>query len=157
VQTESFRRTGNRLWLAACGMLFFLIALTGVFTSWDKSADAPASIEQQLVLAPAAIACLWITVRILRQGIFAKPSALTVRNVLRTSELAWDEITSIDPPLPYPAWRKAGIRVELTDGRTVSAGLYAAGPFNSTGFADEVVARLRQLWRLYQSPPHNGS
>ena len=63
--------------------------------------------------------------------------------MLRTYNVRWSEIDRIDPPPPYGTLRKAGLRINLLDGRVVSSSLYAAGPLNRSGFADDVVASLR--------------
>lgn len=136
---SAFRRTGPRLMLTACGAFFFLIFASGLL----GSSDHPASLAQRLSLAPFAGLTLWITVGVFRQGIWINHHGLRVRNIFKRYEAAWADIETIEDPPPYGAFRNAGIGFRLRDGRRVNAALYAAGPLNRSGFADETVEALR--------------
>ena len=135
--------------------LFLLIFLSGEVAPWDEDPNAPLKVSQQLALAPLVLASLWVTIRVFRQGVLARPDRLVVRNVLRTFEMPWNEIRAIDPPSRGGAVRNAGIQIRLTDGRTRSANLFTPGLFNGPHFADDVVGRLRELHARYSAnPPH---
>lgn len=91
------------------------------------------------------LASAWVTVRVFRQGVFALPDRLVVRNIMRTFDIPWSDIHEIDPPKQYGLGRDLGIQIRLKDGSTRAANLFAAGPYNRPEFADEVVSRLREL------------
>ena len=139
---EEFRRTGARLWLTACVGLFALIPTSGLFSAGADGTETP-TVAQQAVCLPLAAALAWTTLGVARQGIWLRRDGVRVRNVYRSYVLPWPEVAGIDPPLAYGAMRNAGIQFHLTEGTTVSASLYSAGPLNRTGFADDVVDALR--------------
>lgn len=138
----TFRRTGARLWLTGCAALFALVPISGLFAAGPNGTEDPTLVQQAICL-PVVLALVWTALGVARQGIWLRPDGVRVRNVYRSYDLPWRRIMSIDPPLAYGAWRNAGIQFRMSDGTTISASLYSAGPFNRSDFADDVVQALR--------------
>ncbi len=80
-------------------------------------------------------------------GIFAGPGHVVVRNYFRTYRIAWAEISGFEEPPPYGTFRKAGLRIHLSDGRLISATLYGRSGVDSGKAARKVVGELEQLRR----------
>jgi Bacterial PH domain len=137
-----FRRNGTRWFLALCAFGFFVIPLSGLFAAGPDGKEEP-SVVQQLICAPLAASMLWTTIGVIRQGIWIHPEGVRVRNAYRTYNLPWSDIEGIGPPLPYGAWRNAGIQFKLRDGGRISAALYSEGPLSSADFAADAVSRLQ--------------
>ncbi len=148
---RSFRRTGVRLFLTLCATLFLLVATSGLFSAGPDGRDMP-TVLQQLIVAPFALAALWITVGVFRQGVWSTPSGVTVRNVFRRYRAGWSEVAAIKRPLPYGKMGNAGLQIILKNGERISAALYAAGPFSRPTHADAVVEALRSDHQRYGSP-----
>lgn len=115
-----------------------LVFLSGVLASsthgWEKIANG------------AAVLALTVSgIRTARLGIFAGPDHLVVRDYFRTYRIGWEEISSFEMPPPYPAWRKAGLRIHLSDGRLISATLYTRGQLDTGRAARVAVEKLEQL------------
>ena len=107
--------------------------------------DAPARSAQIVVLVALAVAMLWLTIRLVRAGVFISGEGVTFRNFLRTRYLRWDEIQQFEPPAPYGRLRNAGLRASLLTGRVVYSSVYGTGPFTRRGFADDIVIQLNGL------------
>lgn len=105
------------------------------------------SLGQRVALAPLAAASLYLMVGILRQGVFVSQKGLRIRNVFRSYEADWNEIDRIEAPPAYGRARNTGIGFVLRDGRRLNAGLFGAGPFNRSTFADPVLEELRAMHR----------
>lgn len=145
-ETESFRRTGNRLWLSLMIAVFDLCAFSFLFSAsvgTHGNLTVPPSPAQRIVAGSITIVITAFLIGFVRTGIWASPDALVIRNPLRTHRIKWDEIARIDPPAIYGKWWKAGILVTTKDGSTTSATLFGKGPFNSNTFASDVVGTLR--------------
>lgn len=138
----AYRRTAVRWLLTLYGLGFFVVAVSGV-TNRFGDPDEAAPLVQQLIFAPIAVALGRLVIRLARRGVWASHEGLTVRNALRTYRIDWSDIAAIERPPPYGTLRNAGVQVVLRNGRTVSADLFAAGPFSRPSHSDAVVARLR--------------
>lgn len=151
--SPAFTRPFTRWWLFGCCGLFCVIALSQIpASSYEDSYYAPDSafvIGSRMVFTCLAVVFLFIMVKIARMGMVSDEDGLTVRNLWRTHRVAWAAIEAFHRPARYGAFRNTGIKIVLTDGSTVYAGLYSAGPLNRPGFADETIAQLEQLRARY--------
>ena len=101
---------------------------------------------EQIVLAGVVLACVLLGVRIVRLGIYAGPDQLVVRDYFRTYRVDWTAIAGFEPPPPYGALRKAGLRIRLADGRLISATLYAPNGLDTGHRATlDVIGQLSRL------------
>jgi len=146
---ESFRRSGSRWFMVACIGGFCLVAISQVPpTAYEDGAwspDAGLTIAFRIGFAVAAVALLYLMIRIARMGIFADRDGLTIRNIVNTRRAAWSEIAGFERPARYGALRRTGLRVVLRSEPPIFASIYNAGPFNNPGFADATIARLEAL------------
>lgn len=140
---RNFRRSGARWWLTACASVFVLIGVSGALSGTDGDHANPL-VARLFFFTPIALLSAWVMIGVARQGIFCTQNGVTVRNIFRRYDMTWSEIETIEPPVRYGALRDAGIGFGMRDGRHVNAGLYAAGPMNRRGFADDTVAALRE-------------
>lgn len=139
--------------LAACCAGSCLIGASQVPASTYEdsyyAADSAFAIGSRVAFACVALASAFLLVKVVRMGMFTDEDGLTVRNLWRTHRVAWDAIAGIERPARYGTFRNTGIKIGLTDGSTVYASLYSAGPLNRPGFADETIAELERLRAVY--------
>ena len=143
----AYRRTSVRLFLTLCGSLMALVFLIQLVTDGDGGSP---TLGQRAFYAPMALMVLWTTIGVFRQGIWSGPDGLLVRNVFRRYDIDWADVEAIERPPVYGAWRNAGLRIVLRDGRQISAALFGAGPFNRPTHTDAVVAALRRDLHEYR-------
>jgi hypothetical protein len=126
----------------------------------DMSPDGvPVAPAQRLVYAALALVFLALAVRTFRIGVFTRPSGVVVRNTLRTTKLAWEEIAAFE----WGLWRGWGSFacgvVRREDGRQVTC--FALNPpFELTPGEDRrvpaILAELNQTLaqaRGWPEPP----
>lgn len=170
-----FRRTWVRVFVALCFSVFFLIGLGGVLqsdTDFEReslyASDSAGAYALRAFAGVIGIAGLLAMIGWLRMGIVARRSGLTIRNLVRTQRIPWNEIERFEPPESYGTWRDTGLQVHLHDGNVVFAFLYSPGPFSRPTFADDVIDQLEGLRRQLtdsddphdegsESPADNGS
>lgn len=152
LKRRAYRRTGVRLWLTACSSAFLLIAISTLFAAGPDGKDDP-TVLQQVIVAPFVLLLAWLTIGVFRQGIWTEPDHVRVRNIFRTYRTTWSAISRIEPPPAYRALRNTGIRFILSDGSTINAALFAAGPGNRPTHADKVLHDLRLDWDRYHKGP----
>ena len=140
------RRTAHRLALTVCMAGMALVSVARLLGAGADGGEQR-TLAQQLVSLSFALVWAWMTIAVVRQGIWATSDGVFITNVFRRHALRWSDIEWIDPPRRYGAFRNAGIQFRLRDGRTVKSSLYVAGPLNRPDFADEVVQALRDLGR----------
>lgn len=128
--------------------MFLLIAVSGLFSAGPDGTDTP-TVLQRLIVAPLAALALWITVGVFRQGVWSRPTGISVRNVFRRYRASWSEVAAIEPPPPYGKLGNSGLQIILKSGKRISAALYAAGPFSRSTHADAVVEALRSDLERY--------
>lgn len=137
--------------------MFALVGLSGVpASSHDDGFYPPDSafvIGSRVFYGLMGVSSIVLVVLVLRMGLFAGPSQLVVRNLFHRHAIGWDEIESFRPPVPYGAWRGAGLQILLHTGVTVHASLYSRGPFNRATFADDVTEELEAMKHRY-GPRH---
>ena len=63
----------------------------------------------------------YLTYGAIRCGILVEPGWMTNRRLLWADRVAAGEIAGFEPPPPYGALRRTGIRIALRDGRVLSA------------------------------------
>jgi FtsH-binding integral membrane protein len=151
---QAFRRNGVRLFLTACGALGFLCTVGSVVSTFDTSNHLGSLRPVWQVLSVAFVVLVaWFTIGVFRQGIWTDSVGVTVQNIFRRYNLAWDQIATIEAPLPYPALRNSGIGFRLQDGGRVNAALYAAGALNRPAFATTVIGELQDELTRYAGHP----
>lgn len=120
------------------GLIFFGGVIADNTHGWEKIASGV-----------ALLACVILGIRTARLGIFASSEQLVVRDYFRTYWIRWQDIASIEMPPRFGTWRKDGLRIRLTDGRLVSATLYARGRLDFHHAPRAVVQELDRLRKQF--------
>ena len=148
---------GSRRFLVAC----LLVGCTAIALgpAADLAVDDPG--------AARAWTLVWVAItvlaagRILHMGIVIHPDRVIVRNFWRSWSLPSSIIRGFLPPPPYGALRRAGLCIDLTDGRTVTASAFAKGKLDgeavgvaeSTELNDWLAGRVMDVSTLQSMPP----
>jgi hypothetical protein len=81
---------------------------------------------------------LTIAYRLVRMAVVVSPGLVTVRGLWGNRSVPAGDVIRFDPPPPYGAFRQSGVRVRLTNGRTLTAVVYQVGQLDgpSVGVAE---------------------
>jgi hypothetical protein len=145
----SFRRTGRR-WASAAALLLLALVLVAVALGATKEQG----LIVRAVLGAAAVVCVWLSIATVRQDLHADAAGVHVRNLSSSFSVPWSEIDHFEPPPPMAPsvdyMRHSGIGIVTTDGRHLSANLWARARASPSDFADHVVADLTRLHERYR-------
>jgi hypothetical protein len=135
-----FRRSAGRRFLGA-----FLFGAVGLLPLGGLTARVP--VGYRLASGAAALFFAYLAIRAARAAIIAEADRIVVRDIHRTYQIGWREIASFETPPRYGTWRKAGLRIHLTDGQVISAIAYAQGLLDTGRPEAAAVHELEQLRR----------
>ncbi|WP_147251953.1 hypothetical protein [Blastococcus sp. TF02-09] len=89
--------------------------------------------------------------RLMRMAIVVTPGRVTLRGLWRTRMLSAGDVVRFEPPPPYGmgTLRHSGLRVVLTDGGAVSAGVFEVGQIDGPSVGVAECAELNH-WLRFQ-------
>jgi hypothetical protein len=135
-----YRRQWRWLVVSLTGVMA-LVALSGTTAS---DTGAPPSTLQRTACALVTMMLVLTMVRTSLLAVVLSDHLLTVRNLFRTYSIPWDQVASVQEPPAYGAWRNAGVRIFLQDGRIISATAFTRGRVDATDVGTDVVSAIRE-------------
>jgi hypothetical protein len=127
-----YGRRNSAVWLIGCVQGFGLAGFGAV-----ANATSPTAIRVGVTLVVAVD--LTVSWRIARTAVIVDRDRLTARSFWRTRRFVAADIANVDSPHPYGGWRGNGLRLTLTDGRTVATGVFTGTPSDPQPAASQVA------------------
>ncbi len=102
-------------------------------------------VAQRVSCAVGGVVSATIALRFSRFGVLVSDETLEIRNVFSTRRLRWSDVVSFTPPAEYGTLRKAGMRVNLRTGESVSVTAISRGMLEGDSGTRDFVERMNLL------------